>query len=146
MDGSPQTPDQSMPPAVPSSQDETTQPYTSAFVPPQQSAELPTQPVGYASAPAPGSSPAPAPTDAIHLLEEEVARLSRQGYVIVDRGPTSVQLKRHKHFSIWWALFWLIVVPGGGLFIYLAWYVLVKHDRVSFLRITPDGRVMRSTS
>jgi hypothetical protein len=79
-------------------------------------------------------------------MEEEVGRLSRLGYVIVDRGPTSVQLKRPKHFSIWWALFWFIVVPGGGIFIYLAWFVLIKRDRVAFVRIAPDGRVMRSNS
>lgn len=80
------------------------------------------------------------------LLEQEIARLTRHGYMIVDRETTSVQLRRAKRFSLPWALFWLIVVPGGGIFIYLGWYVLVKRDRIVFLRITPDGRVMLSSS
>ena len=85
-----------------------------------------------------------AQTAAMGRMEEEIGHFSRQGYVIVDRGPTSVQLRRSKHFSVWWALLWFIVVPGGGLFIYLGWYLLVKRDRIAFLRITPEGRVMLS--
>ena len=79
-------------------------------------------------------------------LNEQVARLTRQGYVIVSQSATSVQLDRPKHFSVWWALFWLIVGAGIGLIIYMAWFVLVKRDHVAFLRITPDGRVMLSES
>lgn len=80
------------------------------------------------------------------MLDEQIARLTRQGYVIVSRTDTSAQLKRRKHFSLWWALLWLIVGAGIGLLVYIAWYVLVKRDRVAFLRITPDGRVMLTES
>jgi len=89
-------------------------------------------------------TPTAAQAAAMGRLEEEIGHFTRQGYFIVDRGPTSVQLKRTKHFSVWWALLWFIVVPGGGLFIYLGWYLLVKRDRIAFLRITPEGRVMLS--
>jgi hypothetical protein len=81
---------------------------------------------------------------AVAQLEAEIARYTRQGYVIVNRTETSAQLKRRKHFSIWWAFFWLIVGLGAGLALYLAWYVFVKRDRVVFLHITPDGRVLSS--
>lgn len=80
---------------------------------------------------------------AVAQMEEEIARLTRRGYVIVSRAETSAQLKRPKHFSIWWALFWLLV-GGLGLPLYIAWYLLVKRDRVAFVRITPDGRVLCS--
>jgi hypothetical protein len=83
---------------------------------------------------------------AVARMDAEIARLTRQGYVIVSRMETSAQLKRAKHFSIWWALFWLVVAPGAGLLVYLAWYILIKRDRVVFLRITPDGRVLSSES
>ena len=76
------------------------------------------------------------------MLDEQIARLTRQGYVIVSQSETSAQLKRRKHFSVWWALFWLIVGAGVGLLVYVAWYVLIKRDRVAFLRITPEGRIM----
>jgi hypothetical protein len=80
---------------------------------------------------------------AVAQMEEEIARLTRRGYVIVNRAETSAQLKRSKHFSIWWALFWLLV-GGLGLPLYIGWYLLVKRDRVAFIRITPDGRVLCS--
>lgn len=97
-----------------------------------------------------GASAAPAPNPvtvyAQAILDEQIARLTHQGYVIVNRTDTSAQLRRRKHFSVWWALFWLIVGAGVGLLVYLAWYVLVKRDRVAFLRITPEGRVMLTES
>lgn len=79
-------------------------------------------------------------------MDHEVARLTRQGYVIVHRTDWSTQLKRTKHFSVWWALFWFIIGVGAGLALYIAWYILVKRDQVVFLRITPDGKLMRSES
>ncbi len=80
---------------------------------------------------------------AVAQMEAEIARLTRRGYVIVSRAETSAQLKRPKHFSIWWALFWLLV-GGLGLPLYIGWYLLVKRDRVAFVRITPEGRVLCS--
>jgi hypothetical protein len=80
---------------------------------------------------------------AIAQMEEEIARLTRRGYVIVSRAETSAQLKRPKHFSVWWALFWFLI-GGVGLPLYIVWYLLVKRDRVAFVRITPEGRVLCS--
>lgn len=94
------------------------------------------------------SVPAPTPVSvyARAMLDEQIARLTHEGYVIVNRTDTSAQLKRHKHFSIGWAFFWLIVGAGVGLLVYIAWYVLVKRDRVAFVRVTPEGRVMLTES
>lgn len=103
---------------------------------------------GMAQAAGAGSAPALSPVAvyAQAMLDEQIARLTHQGYVIVNRTDTSAQLRRRKHFSVWWALFWLIVGAGVGLLVYVAWYVLIKRDRVAFLRITPEGRVMLTES
>jgi hypothetical protein len=90
-----------------------------------------------------GASAAPIAPEAIARMEEEIARLTRQGYVIINRTQTSAQLRRPKHFSIWWALFWFLI-GGFGLPLYIAWYLLVKRDRLAFVRITPEGRVLCS--
>jgi hypothetical protein len=79
-------------------------------------------------------------------LEAEIGRLTQRGFVIVSRSETSAQLRRPKHFSVGWALVWLVVGLGAGLALYVAWYVLIKRDQVVFLRITPDGRVLRTSN
>lgn len=93
-----------------------------------------------------GAGTAQPAAEAIALMDQEIARLTREGYVIVHRTDWSAQLKRAKHFSLWWALFWFVVGVGAGLALYIGWYILVKRDRVVFLRITPEGKVMRSAS
>ncbi len=104
------------------------------------------RPSGIGESGAPAAESTQVPVEAIALMDAEIARLTRQGYVIVHRTERSAQLKRAKHFSVWWALFWLIVGLGAGLALYIGWYVLVKRDRVIFLRITPDGKVMSTES
>ena len=79
-------------------------------------------------------------------LSEQIARLTRQGYVIVSQTDTTAQLRCRKHFSIFWALFWLVIGAGVGLFLYVAWYTLVKRDKTAYLRITHDGQVLLSES
>jgi hypothetical protein len=109
---------------------------------PGSTAGVPSTPSSDASAPGtPGAATFPVAPLAVARMEEEIARLTRQGYVIVSRSETSAQLRRRKHFSILWAFFWFLV-GGIGLPLYIAWYLLVKRDRVAFVRITPEGRVL----
>ena len=75
-------------------------------------------------------------------LAEQIARLTREGYVVVSQTETTAQLRRRKHFSIFWALFWLVIGAGVGLFLYVAWYALVKRDKTASLYIAPDGQLV----
>ncbi|GAC1448066.1 MAG: hypothetical protein PVSMB4_04620 [Ktedonobacterales bacterium] len=107
---------------------------------------LPNPPGADVSAQVAAATVGSASADASARIDAEIARLTRHGYVIVSRTDASVQLRRTKHFSLWWALLWLIVAPGVGLALYIGWYLLIKRDRIVFIRVTPDGRVVKTES
>jgi len=72
-------------------------------------------------------------------LETAIAGYVRKGFIVQSRSEFSAQLIKHKKFSLFWALFWLImaVLP---FFIYLLYY-LAKKDQSVYLYVDEYGRV-----
>jgi len=75
------------------------------------------------------------------ILEAEIARRTAQGWEIVSRGATEVQMRRPKRFSFGWALLWFLLF-GVGLFVYLVWHWL-KAEQLAYLRVV-DGKLVVS--
>ena len=73
------------------------------------------------------------------ILDSEVAKWSRRGYVVESEAAASVQMRRPKELSGCTALL-LLVLFVPGLFIYLIWYLL-KHDEMIFINIDETGYV-----
>jgi len=68
------------------------------------------------------------------LLEAEIARRTQKGWEVVSRQASEAQMRKRKHFSFLWAVFWLIFGLGIGFVCYLLWH-WAKRDRLAYLRI-----------
>jgi len=76
------------------------------------------------------------------LLESEIARRTRKGWEVVSRQANEAQMRKRKHFSFPWAVFWLILGLGIGFVCYLLWH-WAKRDQLAYLRVE-NGRLVVS--
>ncbi len=72
-------------------------------------------------------------------LQDEIARRTGQGWVLVSRGATEAQMRKPKRFSFVWALLWLLVF-GLGIIVYLLWH-WAKSDQLIYIRVV-DGQLV----
>jgi hypothetical protein len=88
----------------------------------------------------PPVSDTPLPPERLaELLAAEAARYQRKGFLVLDRGGTSMQLRRPKVFSLFWAFLWFLVF-GVGIVVYLIWYA-AKRDTLVLLTVDERGSI-----
>jgi len=73
------------------------------------------------------------------VLDQEIARLVRQGFQLLVQRRASASLVRPKQFSFL-AFFLLLLLGLWPSFIYIGWY-LAKRDETVYLHME-DGRVV----
>ena len=73
------------------------------------------------------------------VLQAEVIKYVRQGFIVVSQTDTTAQLVKHKKFSLFWAVIWflLAIVP---LILYILYYMAKKDEQV-FLVVDENGKV-----
>jgi hypothetical protein len=76
------------------------------------------------------------------ILQDEINKYIRRGFTVVSQTDTSAQLIKAKRFSLFWALFWLILGIGVGLVIYIFWY-MAKRDKATYITVDGQGRIQR---
>ncbi len=64
-------------------------------------------------------------------LNDYVAQLAREGYVVITRSADTAQLTRKKRFSVFWAIMWFLFF-GIGVLAYLIYYA-GKRDDTAYL-------------
>ena len=67
------------------------------------------------------------------VLQDEIAWRTNSGWVLVSRVEREAQMRKPKHFSFGWALFWFLFL-GVGIFVYLFWH-WSKRDELIFIRV-----------
>jgi len=75
-------------------------------------------------------------------LEAEISRRTAKGWQLVSRQPNEAQMRKGKHFSFLWAVFWFVVGFGVGFICYLLWH-WAKRDQLVYLRLK-DGQLLIS--
>jgi hypothetical protein len=78
------------------------------------------------------------------ILQEEIARRTAQGWVLVSRGAAEAQMRKPKRFSFVWAFLWFLAF-GIGLLVYLFWH-WAKSDQLIYLRAVDGDVVVTGTS
>ncbi len=73
------------------------------------------------------------------ILQREIARWTRRGFIVESQTDTTAQMRRPKKFSFLTALLGLLFLVVG-LFIYLFWY-MSKRDQVIFITVDEQGNV-----
>lgn len=74
------------------------------------------------------------------MLQDEIARRTGQGWVLVSREAGEAQMRKPERFSILWFLAWTFLSLGTLFWVYLVWH-WAKSDQLTFLR-TVEGRVV----
>ena len=75
------------------------------------------------------------------ILEDEIQRYIKRGYRLQARSQFTAQMVKPKHFSLFWALFWLILAVFP-FFVYLLLY-MAASDKTVYLEVTAEGRILR---
>ena len=75
------------------------------------------------------------------MLQEEIARRTGQGWVLVSRDAAEAQMRKPKRFSILWFLAWTILSVGTLFWVYLIWH-WAKTDQLIFLRVVQGQLVV----
>ncbi|MCH8994846.1 MAG: DUF4352 domain-containing protein [Chloroflexi bacterium] len=73
------------------------------------------------------------------ILQNEIARRTGQGWVLVSREAGEAQMRKPKRFSFVWAFLWFLLF-GIGILIYLFWH-WAKSDQLIFLRVV-EGQLV----
>ncbi len=74
------------------------------------------------------------------MLQDEIARRTGQGWVLVSRDAAEAQMRKPKRFSILWFLAWAILSVGTLFWVYLIWH-WAKSDQLTFLRVV-EGQLV----
>ena len=74
------------------------------------------------------------------MLQDETARRTGQGWVLVLRDGAEAQMRKPKRFSILWFLAWTILSVGTLFWVYLIWH-WAKSDQLIFLRVV-EGQLV----
>ena len=75
-----------------------------------------------------------------NMLQDEIARRTSQGWVIVSRDAAEAQMRKPKRFSVLWFLAWTILSVGTLFWVYLIWH-WAKSDQLIFLRVV-EGQLV----
>jgi uncharacterized BrkB/YihY/UPF0761 family membrane protein len=73
-------------------------------------------------------------------LQKEINKYVARGYIVVSQTNNSAQLIKKKRFSLFWALFWLVLGIGVGLLIYIFVY-MARKDQTVYLTLDATGKV-----
>lgn len=79
------------------------------------------------------------------ILQQEIDRYISKGYNVLSQSNTSAQLIRKKKYSLFWALFWLILGVGIGFMIYTFAYMAAHKEETIYLLVDATGRITRGT-
>lgn len=74
------------------------------------------------------------------MLQDEIARRTGQGWVLVLRDAAEAQMRKPKRFSLLWFLAWTILSVGTLFWVYLIWH-WAKSDQLIFLRVV-EGQLV----
>ena len=74
------------------------------------------------------------------MLQDEIARRTGQGWVLVLRDAAEAQMRKPKRFSILWFLAWTFLSFGTLFWVYLIWH-WAKSEQLIFLRVV-EGQLV----
>ena len=74
------------------------------------------------------------------MLQDEIARRTGQGWVLVLRDAAEAQMRKPKRFSILWFLAWTVLSFGTLFWVYLIW-PWAKSEQLIFLRVV-EGQLV----
>jgi tetratricopeptide (TPR) repeat protein len=78
------------------------------------------------------------------ILDAEVQRYQKQGYMLVARTETTAQLSKKHEFDCCLAFFLVLIVIG--IILYLLYYLVAKKEYLIFIEVDERGRIHRTSS
>jgi hypothetical protein len=75
--------------------------------------------------------------DSVAAMEQAITSYITQGFIVVNKTPTSVTLSKKKEFSVLWAVIGFLVCLFP-LLIYIIWYA-VQTDKVVEIIVQPQS-------
>ena len=76
------------------------------------------------------------------ILDKVSALYMSEGYIVILRTNTQLQLIRKKKFSLLWAVLWFLLW-GVGLLVYIFYYISKKDEQIN---ITLDEEKVKNKS